>query len=72
MTTTTALAINIPLVVLFFAVWTGIPLWLVFKHPDEKPAPVRPVPQPRRQPGRVSAGTPSPAWNVDRLRLTSR
>lgn len=34
MTTTTALAINVPLMVLAFALITGIPQWLVFKHPD--------------------------------------
>jgi hypothetical protein len=37
MTTTTALAVNILLMVLAFALWTGIPLWLVLKHPDRKP-----------------------------------
>ena len=42
MTTTTALAANIPLMVLFLALWTGIPMWLVFKHPGRKP---RAVPQ---------------------------
>jgi hypothetical protein len=33
----TWLLLNIPLMVLFFALWTGIPLWLVRKHPDTKP-----------------------------------
>ena len=31
---------NIPLAVAFFAVWVGIPMWLVLKHPDRGPAPV--------------------------------
>ena len=34
----TWLLLNIPLMVLFMALWVGIPLWLVRKHPDTKPA----------------------------------
>ena len=34
----TWLLLNIPLMVLFVALWVGIPLWLVRKHPDAKPA----------------------------------
>jgi hypothetical protein len=30
--------INIPLMAVFFLAMTGIPLWLVFKHPDRSPA----------------------------------
>jgi Flp pilus assembly protein TadB len=30
--------INIPLMAVFFLATTGIPLWLVFKHPDRRPA----------------------------------
>jgi hypothetical protein len=26
--------LNIPLAAAFFAIWTGVPLWLVLKHPD--------------------------------------
>jgi hypothetical protein len=48
MTATTALAINIPLMVLAFALMTGIPLWLVLKHPDRTPARAHAVPQHRR------------------------
>jgi hypothetical protein len=33
----TWLLLNIPLAVLFFALWAGIPLWLVRKHPDTGP-----------------------------------
>jgi hypothetical protein len=33
----TWLLLNIPLMILFFALMTGIPLWLVRKHPDTKP-----------------------------------
>jgi ABC-type nickel/cobalt efflux system permease component RcnA len=48
MTTTTALAVNIPLMVLFFALMTGIPMWLVFKRPDREPRAARAVPQYQR------------------------
>jgi hypothetical protein len=34
----TWLLTNIPLMVLFAALWMGIPAWLVLKHPDAKPA----------------------------------
>ena len=34
----TWLLLNIPLAVLFFALWTGIPLWLVLRHPDRTSA----------------------------------
>jgi hypothetical protein len=34
----TWILLNIPLMVLFLALMTGIPLWLVRKHPDTKPA----------------------------------
>jgi len=33
----TWLLLNIPLMVLFFALCAGIPVWLVLKHPDAKP-----------------------------------
>lgn len=33
--------LNIPLMAVFFMAMTGIPLWLVFKHPDDgQPVPV--------------------------------
>jgi hypothetical protein len=35
--TMTWLLYNIPLMVLFFALWAGIPLWLVARHPDTGP-----------------------------------
>jgi hypothetical protein len=35
--TMTWLLYNIPLMVLFFALWAGIPLWLVTRHPDTGP-----------------------------------
>jgi hypothetical protein len=33
----TWLWVNVPLMVLFAALWVGIPTWLVLKHPDKKP-----------------------------------
>jgi len=29
--------LNVPLMAAFFGAWVGIPLWLVFKHPDRGP-----------------------------------
>lgn len=67
MTTATALAINIPLALVFFALWTGIPLWLIFKHPDRSPAEDRAVPAYRR--AQHAQHAPAQAsWRVDRLR----
>ena len=34
----TWLLLNIPLMVLFFALWVGIPMWLVLKRPGRKRA----------------------------------
>ncbi len=34
----TMLWINVLLAIPFIALWTGIPLWLVLKRPDSKPA----------------------------------
>jgi hypothetical protein len=28
--------VSVPMMVLFVALWVGIPTWLVLKHPDEK------------------------------------
>jgi len=47
----TWLLLNIPLMILFFAVWAGIPLWLVRKHPDRKPT-LAAAPVVRRLPAR--------------------
>jgi hypothetical protein len=33
----TWILLDIPLMVLFLALMTGIPLWLVLRHPDRKP-----------------------------------
>jgi hypothetical protein len=67
MTTATALAINIPLMVVFLGLWTGIPLWLVFKHPDRKPALAAPAYR-RAQDTRRVAAQQGQAWRGGRLR----
>jgi hypothetical protein len=36
--TMTWLLLNVPLMIMFFALWAGIPVWLVLKHPDTGPA----------------------------------
>jgi hypothetical protein len=33
----TWLLMNIPLMVLFFALWVGVPLWFVLRRPDTGP-----------------------------------
>jgi hypothetical protein len=77
MTTATLLAINIPLCALFIAAWSGIPLWMVFKHPDHKPEGAKTLPAYKRVPAhpRVPAARPASAaahhWHVDRLRLAA-
>jgi hypothetical protein len=32
--------LNMPLAAAFLAAWVAIPLWLVFKHPDQNPGPL--------------------------------
>jgi hypothetical protein len=39
----TWLWVNVPLMVLFLALWAGIPTWLVLKHPDQKPTLAKPT-----------------------------
>lgn len=36
---------NIPLMVLAFALWVGIPMWMIFRHPDRHPRETRTIPQ---------------------------
>ena len=46
---------NIPLMVLFFALVVGIPMWMVLKRPDQNPWHTRTVP------AYLSDRTPAPA-----------
>jgi hypothetical protein len=36
--------LDVPLAVLFFAAWSGIPLWMVLRHPDRRDEPAIRVP----------------------------
>ena len=47
--------INIPLMALFFALWVGVPMWMIFKRPDRDPRNTRTVPAYLRKP--ATAGT---------------
>ena len=74
MTTAAILGITSALVALFLALWVGIPMWMIFRHPDRHPGETRTVPAYLRQ--RVSPGMPAqrrvPAGNVaERRELAS-
>jgi hypothetical protein len=47
--------INIPLMVLAFALWAGVPLWMVLRYPERHPRETRTVPVYLRQRGTVPA-----------------
>ena len=49
MMTAAILWITIPLVVLAFALWVGVPMWMVLRHPDQGPGETRFVPVYLRQ-----------------------
>lgn len=36
--------INIPLMAIAFAIWVGVPLWIVFRYPDKHPRETRTIP----------------------------
>jgi hypothetical protein len=44
MMTAQVLWMNIPLMILAFGAWVGVPLWLVLRHPDRHPSEARSVP----------------------------
>jgi hypothetical protein len=37
MTTTTLILVLVPAVAVLYAIWVGIPLWMVHRHPDTAP-----------------------------------
>jgi hypothetical protein len=47
--------LNIPLAAVIFLAVTGIPLWMVFRHPDERRAPA--MPSYRRSPSPTARRT---------------
>jgi hypothetical protein len=49
--------INIPLMALFFALWVGVPMWMIFKRPDRDPRHTRTVPAYLQK--RAPAGMPA-------------
>ena len=49
--------INIPLMALFFALWVGVPMWMIFKRPDRDPRETRTIPAYLRK--RPAAGMPA-------------
>jgi hypothetical protein len=55
--------LNIPLAAVIFLAVTGIPLWMAFKHPDERRAPAMPgyrrAPSPAARRGRPRCGSAS-------------
>ena len=60
--------LNIPLAAVFFGAWSGVPLWMVLRHPSWGPEPAdghggRPArlkPVPAGDHGRLPAGVTSP------------
>lgn len=62
---------NILLAVLFFGLWVGIPMWMIFKHPDRDPRETRTLPAYlQRQP--VPAVVPAQQWSAARVRAERR
>lgn len=59
--------INIPLMATAFALWVGIPMWLVLRHPDKDPREMRTVPVYLRQQALTQAG-PSERPYVEQVR----
>jgi hypothetical protein len=41
--------LNVPLAALFFAAWSGVPLWMVLRHSDRRDEPAIRVPAPAVQ-----------------------
>jgi hypothetical protein len=64
--------INIPLMALFFGLWVGIPMWMIFKRPDRHPRETRTVPAYMRQPASVAVPAPAQRWSPARVRVERR
>jgi hypothetical protein len=61
---------NIPLMVLFFALWVGIPVWMIYRRPDRHPRETRTVPAYMRQ--QMSPALPARRWIPARVRVGRR
>ena len=72
MTTAELLWINVPLMVLFFGLWVGIPMWMIFKRPDRHPRQTRTVPAYLRQPAAATVPAPAQRWTTARVRVERR
>lgn len=51
--------INIPLMAFAFALWVGIPLWMILRRPDRDPRETRTVPAYLRQRGATAVTFPA-------------
>jgi hypothetical protein len=60
MTTAEILGLNVPFMVLFLALWIGIPMWMIHKYPDRHPRETRTLPAYLRQ--RDAAGLRAQRW----------
>jgi len=54
--TAEVLWITIPLVALACALWAGVPMWIVLRHPDRRPGETRVVPVYLRQRAEARGG----------------
>lgn len=64
--------INIPFMVLFFGLWVGIPMWMIFKRPDRRPRETRTIPAYLRQPVSVPVPAPAQRWAPTHVRVERR
>jgi hypothetical protein len=53
--------LNVPLALAFWAIWTGVPLWVVLKHPDTGEEPARTRADVHQRPAMPSPNAPPPA-----------
>ena len=60
--------VNIPLALTFWAIWTGVPIWLVLKHPDTSQEPTVPPTEARPKDTLRQTAHP-PAHQADRREL---
>ena len=64
--------INIPLMALFFALWVGVPMWMIFKRPDRHPRETRTIPAYLRHSDSVAVPAPAQRWAPGRVRVEQR
>jgi hypothetical protein len=66
MMTAQVLWMNVPLMILAFGVWAGVPLWLVLRHPDRHPSESRSMPAYLRETRTRSAWVNARAYHGQR------